>query len=54
MKIENIKLFIKSVLNIEEVSDEQAQNVNLLLNDLSDTWVNKDIKVSVTPKMTKN
>ncbi len=36
MKIENVKLFIKSVLNIEEVSDEQAQKVNLLLNDLSD------------------
>ena len=36
MKIENIKLFIKAALNIEEVSDEQAENVRVLLDDLSD------------------
>lgn len=36
MIIENVKQFIKDALAVEEVSDEQAQNVRVLLNDLSD------------------
>ena len=36
MITENVKLFIKDALAVDEVSDEQAQNVRVLLNDLSD------------------
>ena len=36
MILENVKTFIKDAFAVEEVTDEQANNVQLALNELSD------------------